>query len=60
VTHEGSGYAVTKAKITAEGKQVCDAVLTLRVLEFPNAEVAMQMRKFATRVGLALEAPADG
>jgi 3-hydroxyacyl-[acyl-carrier-protein] dehydratase len=60
VTHEGSGYAVTKAKITAEGKQVCNAVLTLRVLEFPNAEVAMQMRKFATRVGLALEAPADG
>ena len=60
LTHDGSGYAVTKAKITVEGKQVCDAVLTLRVLEFPSAEVATQMRKFATRVGLALEALADG
>ena len=40
LTHDGSGYAVTEAKITAEGKQVCDAALTLRVLEFPNAEMA--------------------
>jgi hypothetical protein len=28
--HEGSGYAVTKAKITSNGKKVCDAQLKLR------------------------------
>jgi 3-hydroxyacyl-[acyl-carrier-protein] dehydratase len=58
--HDGSGYAVTAAKITAEGKLICDATLTLRVLDFPNAEVAMKMRETAARVGLKLEAPADG
>ena len=35
--HEGSGYAVTEAKITLAGKPVCDATLTLRVMDFPNA-----------------------
>ena len=53
LTHDGSGYAVVEAKITAEGKQVCDASITFRVLEFPNAEVATQMRDFAAGVGLA-------
>jgi 3-hydroxyacyl-[acyl-carrier-protein] dehydratase len=58
--HDGSGYAVTKAKIKCEGKLICDATLTLRVLEFPNAEMAMRMRENAARLGLAVEAPADG
>lgn len=57
--HDGSGYAVTKAKIKCEGKLICDAQLTLRVLDFPNAEVAMRMKETATRVGLTVEASAD-
>ncbi len=58
--HDGSGYAVTKAKIKCDGKLICDATLTLRVLAFPNAEVAMKMRETADRIGLSVEAPTDG
>ena len=58
--HDGSGYAVTKAKIKCGGKLVCDATLTLRVLQFPNTEVAKKMREVADRIGLSLEAPANG
>jgi 3-hydroxyacyl-[acyl-carrier-protein] dehydratase len=57
--HDGSGYAVTKAKIKCEGKLICDAQLTLRVLHFPNAEMAMRMRENAARIGLNVAAPAD-
>jgi 3-hydroxyacyl-[acyl-carrier-protein] dehydratase len=58
--HDGSGYAVTKAEIKCEGKLICDATLTLRVLDFTNAEMAMRMRETAARIGLNLEAPAHG
>ena len=60
LVHEGSGYAVTKAKIKADGKPICDATLTLRVMDFPNAEMEKEMRGLAARIGLAVEAPADG
>lgn len=60
LTHEGSGYAVTEAKITLAGKPVCDATLTLRVMDFPNAEVAEKMRETATRVGFPSEVAANG
>ena len=32
--HDGSGFAVTKAKITSAGKKVCDAQLKLRTMPF--------------------------
>jgi 3-hydroxyacyl-[acyl-carrier-protein] dehydratase len=60
LAHEGSGYAVMDAEIRRDGKVICDATLTLRVLDFPNTEVAEQMRQLAGRIGLKLEAPADG
>lgn len=60
LTHEGSGYAVTEAKITMAGKPVCDATLTLRVMDFPNAEVAEKMRETATRVGFPSEVAVNG
>ena len=49
--HEGSGYAVTKARIAAEGKQVCDAELRLRTMPFPEGFEAM-VRERAARIGL--------
>jgi 3-hydroxyacyl-[acyl-carrier-protein] dehydratase len=58
--HDGSGYAVTKAQIKADGKPICDATLTLRVMEFPNAEMEKRMRENAARLGLIVEAPTDG
>jgi 3-hydroxyacyl-[acyl-carrier-protein] dehydratase len=60
LTHEGSGYAVTKATISLNGKAVCDAELTLRVLAFPNEDMKKQMRETAQKVGFPLEALANG
>ena len=60
LSHEGSGYAVLDAKIKCDGKAVADATITLRVLDFPNAEVANEMRKLADKIGLKIEARADG
>jgi 3-hydroxyacyl-[acyl-carrier-protein] dehydratase len=58
--HEGSGYAVTKANITTNGKAICDAVITLRVMPFPNDEMSRQMRSQAARIGFPSEVPVDG
>jgi 3-hydroxyacyl-[acyl-carrier-protein] dehydratase len=58
--HEGSGYAITKASITTNGKTICDAALTFSVTTFPNAEMARQMRDTATKIGFPMGAPADG
>jgi 3-hydroxyacyl-[acyl-carrier-protein] dehydratase len=49
--HEGSGYAVTKAKIAVEGKAICDAELRFRIMPFP-ADLSEQMRGQARRIGL--------
>ena len=50
--HEGSGYAVTKAKITSSGKKVCDAQLKLRTMPFAEVPLADIVRKRAGEVGL--------
>lgn len=60
ITHDGSGYAMTEAKITMGRKTICDASLTLRILDFPNDEMRLAMRKMAERVGFASEAAANG
>ena len=50
--HDGSGYAVTKAKITSSGKKVCDAQLKLRTMPFAEVPLADIVRKRAVEVGL--------
>src|SRR6476661_4416761 len=45
--HEGSGYAVTKADIRHDGKLACNAEITFRLVEFPNAEFRASMEKMA-------------
>lgn len=50
--HEGSGYAVTKAKIISGGKKVCDAQLKLRTMPFNEVPLADIVRKRAEEVGL--------
>lgn len=50
--HEGSGYAVTKTKITSSGKKVCDAQLKLRTMPFDQVPLADIVRKRAEEVGL--------
>ncbi len=60
LAHDGSGYAITEAKIFRDGKKVCDATLTMSVLDFPNADMKRQMQEVAIRIGLGVEARADG
>ncbi|MCJ7993005.1 beta-hydroxyacyl-ACP dehydratase [Rhizobium cremeum] len=50
--HDGSGFAVTKAKISSEGKKVCDAQLKLRTMPFSEVPLADIVRKRATEIGL--------
>jgi 3-hydroxyacyl-[acyl-carrier-protein] dehydratase len=50
--HDGSGFAVTKAKITVAGKKVCDAQLKLRTMPFNEVPLADVVRKRAGEVGL--------
>src|SRR5919109_5418731 len=45
--HEGSGYAVTKADIRCAGKLACNAEITFRVVDFPNAQFRANMEKMA-------------
>ena len=60
LAHEGSGYAITEASIALDGKPICDATLTLRILDFPNHEMRLRMREAAARVGFPNEVAADG
>jgi 3-hydroxyacyl-[acyl-carrier-protein] dehydratase len=53
--HEGSGYAVTKARIAVEGKTICDASLRFRTMPFPEGLDA-PMRERARGIGLVVGA----
>lgn len=50
--HDGSGFAVTKARITSGGKKVCDCQLKLRTMPFNEIPLADIVRKRAEEVGL--------
>ena len=52
--HEGSGFAVTKAAITAGGKALCNAELRFKTMPFP-AGLDAPMRERARTIGLELE-----
>jgi 3-hydroxyacyl-[acyl-carrier-protein] dehydratase len=58
--HEGSGYTVAASKISVNGKSVCNAELTFRVVEFPNPEVKSAMQQWGERLGFPMGALADG
>lgn len=50
--HEGSGYAVTRGKITSDGKKVADCQIKLRTLAFDQTPLAGVVRQRAEEVGL--------
>jgi 3-hydroxyacyl-[acyl-carrier-protein] dehydratase len=60
LVHDGSGFAVTGVKINVADKQVCDAEITLRVMPFPKPELRSHMEIMAKRLGLCVEAAANG
>jgi len=53
--HDGSGYAVVKAAITAGGKKVTEAEIRYGVAPFPNGTLKAAMLETARRIGLPEE-----
>jgi 3-hydroxyacyl-[acyl-carrier-protein] dehydratase len=51
VEHEGSGFAVTSAKIRVGNELKCNADLTLRHIPFPNPDLRVHMDAMANRIG---------
>ena len=60
IAHEGSGYMVTRASITDDGKRVCESELTFSLTAFPSGAFEERMREAARRVALPMGLPASG
>jgi 3-hydroxyacyl-[acyl-carrier-protein] dehydratase len=52
IEHDGSGFTVTKARIEHDGP-VCDAELTLRIMDFPAEELRTSLLERAATMGLS-------
>lgn len=50
--HEGSGYAVTRGRITRDGKRVAEAELRFRTVPFPSPELRQRTQEAMRRVGI--------
>ena len=55
LVHDGSGFAITKADIKCEGKLICNADLTFRLVEFPDPSFRANMEKVAAEVAFPME-----
>ncbi len=60
IVHEGSGFAMTEASVAVDGKTVCNADITFRVVDFPKGEFLDNMHAVARRIAFPLEAVAHG
>jgi 3-hydroxyacyl-[acyl-carrier-protein] dehydratase len=56
VAHEGSGYAMTEAKIRVDGKLRANSALTFTLIPFPNSDMRGYMDAVAKRVGFPQQA----
>src|SRR5881394_2329946 len=54
LVHDGSGFAVTKADIKCDGKPVCNAELTFRLVEFPDPSFRGAMEKVAGEIAFPM------
>jgi 3-hydroxyacyl-[acyl-carrier-protein] dehydratase len=51
LVHEGSGYAITDARIKVGGKLRCNATLTFSHVPFPHPDLRGHMDAVAKRIG---------
>ena len=58
--HDGSGFAVTKAEIKVDGKRVCNAEITFRVVEFPSPAFRAGMQEVAAAIAFPVEPLSHG
>jgi 3-hydroxyacyl-[acyl-carrier-protein] dehydratase len=49
--HDGSGYAITQARVRVAGKLRCNATITFSHIPFPNPELRGYMDAVAKRIG---------
>jgi 3-hydroxyacyl-[acyl-carrier-protein] dehydratase len=56
IVHEGSGFAITSAKVSVGGELRCNATLTFRHVPFPNADLRGHMEAMAKRIGFPQQA----
>ncbi|WP_316206566.1 MULTISPECIES: 3-hydroxyacyl-ACP dehydratase FabZ family protein [unclassified Bradyrhizobium] len=56
VLHEGSGYAITEARVKVAGKLRSNATITFSHVPFPNPELRGYMDDVAKRVGFPQQA----
>jgi 3-hydroxyacyl-[acyl-carrier-protein] dehydratase len=56
IVHEGSGFAMTSAKVSVGGELRCNATLTFRHIPFPNADLRGHMEIMAKRIGFPQQA----
>ena len=56
VLHEGSGYAITEAKVRVDGKLRCNATITFTLIPPPNPEFRRYMDAVAKRLDFPLQA----
>jgi 3-hydroxyacyl-[acyl-carrier-protein] dehydratase len=56
VEHEGSGFAVTSAKVRVGKELKCNAELTFRQIPFPHPDLRVHMDTMATKIGFPLQA----
>ena len=51
IVHEGSGYAITEAKVRVGGELRCNATITFRHIPFPHPDLRGYMDAVAKRIG---------
>ena len=56
IVHEGSGYAITEAKVRVGGKLRCNATITFSLIPPPNPEFRRYMDAVAKRIDFPLQA----
>jgi 3-hydroxyacyl-[acyl-carrier-protein] dehydratase len=56
LVHEGSGYAITEAKVKVAGKLRSNATLTFSHIPFPNPDLRGHMDAVAKRIGFPHQA----
>jgi 3-hydroxyacyl-[acyl-carrier-protein] dehydratase len=59
IIHEGSGFTVGECKGRRQGKTICEAQITYRVMPFPNPEFRKAMVESAERIGVPVKTLAE-
>ena len=55
VVHEGSGFTVGECKGRRQGKSVCEAQVTYRLMSFPSPDFRKSLTEWAERIDLPVK-----